>query len=82
VKLGEAFANEEHNRKQGAYCTMGSLLESLNEEDRQTLNDVMGRQCVRQLVFWMLLVQFVLLPACERVTPSRACAAKAWLAAL
>lgn len=42
MKLGEAFANEEHNRKQGAYCTMGSLLESLNEEDRQTLNDVMG----------------------------------------
>lgn len=40
--LLEAFENDKNTRKHGAWCNMGKLLESLNDDDRQTLVDVMN----------------------------------------
>jgi hypothetical protein len=42
MTLADAFDFDGNRRRQGAFCTMGQLLETLNEQDRQTLVDVMN----------------------------------------
>ena len=42
MTLADAFDEDKSKRKHGAYCTMGILLKSLNDEDRDTLNAVMN----------------------------------------